>query len=162
MRPTAFIFILMLAILSGCEKDLPDEIYGTLSAEKKMLIAGTDSAFKKELVRQLINNLGTTNLAIRVTGLKSLPDIDTEDFNAILLISSIQAGKIDGQAEQFIKAQAPSKKIVLFCTRGSDTASPGWAKFDLGVDTVTSASIMDRTSERVKQIAMLIDKRIRR
>lgn len=162
MKVNAFVFLLFLMAFSGCEKDLPDSTFGDPLSARKLLIAGTASPFKQEVIRQIMNKIDTNGMEIRVTGLDGLPKINTSDFKAILLVTALKAGKIDKQAEEFIRSQVPNDRIILFYTRGSEEPSPGWSAPKLGVDTVTSASLMDRAVKRAEQLADLIQKKLGR
>lgn len=158
---TVLLFTLA-AFLVGCEKTMTSADYGNPASDKKVLIAGTDSPFKREAVRRITEIIGTNGIFIRVSGLDALKKVSADDYSAILVVSPIHAGKIDKRAEDFISSGIAAKKTVLYYTKGTEEETKFPFLVDLRVDTVSSASIMQKAPERAQQVAALIRKKIGR
>lgn len=150
-----FFISLAILLLCGCDKELAEKSYGSPSSAK-ILIAGTASPFKNAVISNIVCRLSGANVEIQVAGSGKLQSVRIADYKAVLLITPIQAGKIDPRAEEFIRNSSSDKKIILFYTRGAEGDSPNWKKPELGVDTVSSASITERTDIRADQIVKLI------
>lgn len=78
--------------------------------------------------------------------MSSLPDIEEDDFIAIVLLHNWELQKPPEAIEQFLKESKNNKKIVVLATSGgSDTSREG-------VDVISGESIMGEAPERVDQL----------
>lgn len=84
----------------GCYKDMEPFEAGDSSAEQKVLIAAEDTDFKRKVVDTVLENLGTGERYFRIIGLGQLKDADTDRYEAVVLISAVKAGKLDGPRNQ--------------------------------------------------------------
>ena len=149
-----------LLFVCSCAKDMEAFEKGDIKASKKVLIAGTDSEFKQNVVNKVIETLGTEDYYFKIIGLEQLDKEETEPYGAILLINSFMAGKMDKRVTQFLQNDPDNPKVIVFYTIGSEGTPPsGEGKPDIEVDAVTSASLPDRIDERVDQLVTLIEER---
>lgn len=149
-----------LFLVCSCAKDMEAFEEGDIKATRKVLIAGTDSEFKQNVVNKIIETLGTEDYYFKIIGLEQLDKEETEPYGAILLISSCMAGKIDGRVTQFLQKDPTNPKVIVFYTIGDeDTPPSGKFKPDIKADAITSASMPDRVDERADQLITLIGER---
>ena len=149
-----------LLFVCSCAKDMEAFEKGNIETPQKVLIAGTDSEFKQNVVNKVIETLGTEDYYFKIIGLEQLDKEETEPYGAILLISSCMAGKIDGRVTQFLQKDPTNLKVIVFYTIGDEDHPPsGKAEPDIEVDAITSASIPDRVDERADQLVTLIEER---
>ena len=163
MRKIIIIIIISLIgllFVCSCAKDMEAFEKGNIETLQKVLIAGTDSEFKQNVVNKIIETLGTEDYYFKIIGLEQLDKEETEPYGAILLINSFMAGKMDKRVTQFLQNDPDNPKVIVFYTIGSEGTPPsGKAKPDIEVDAVTSASLPDRIDERVDQLVTLIEER---
>ena len=149
-----------LLFVCSCAKDMEAFEKGNIETPQKVLIAGTDSEFKQNVVNKIIETLGTEDYYFKIIGLNQLDKEETEPYGAILLISSFMAGKIDGRVTRFLQKDPTNPKVIVFYTIGSENTPPsGKVKPDIKADAITSASLPDRIDERVDQLVTLIEER---
>ena len=157
---TIIISFIGLFFVCSCTKDMEAFEKGNIETPQKVLIAGTDSEFKQNVVNKIIETLGTKDYYFKIIGLEQLDKEETKSYGAILLISSCMAGKIDGRVTQFLQKDPTNQKVIFFYTIGDeDTPPSGKAKPDIEVDAITSASIPDRVEERADELVTLIEER---
>lgn len=114
--------------------------------EQKILIATQGSKFKDKVVDGLVERLRDHSLYLKVIDVSSLPDIEEDDFIAIVLLHNWELQKPPEAIEQFLKESKNNKKIVVLATSGgSDTSREG-------VDVISGESIMGEAPERVDQL----------
>jgi len=159
MQKIMLISLVVLFFVCGCEQDNVFFEKGDLNSSRKVLIAGTTSQFKKEVVAKIIEKLGTQDYYFKVIGLNQLEKEKTENYRAILLVTAFMAGKIDGRVKQYLQKNPSDPKIIVFYTRGTEDPLPDWSKPDIKVDAVSSSSLSDRVDKRVDELISLIIKR---
>ena len=154
------ISLMGLFFVCSCMQDMEPVEKGNIEATQKVLIAGTDSEFKQNVVNKVIETLGTQDYYFKIIGLNQLDKEETEPYGAILLINSYMAGKIDRRVTQFLQNDPTNSKVIIFYTIGDENHPPsGKAKPDTNVDAITSASLPNRIDERVDQLVTLIEER---
>jgi hypothetical protein len=153
------IAIIGLLFLCSCEQDVSPLEKGNVNAARKVLIAGTATAFKQSVILKVMEKLGTADYYFKVIGLNQLAGEETGRFGAILLVNAMMAGRLDGRVKQFLAKSAADPKVIVFYTRGTDDPMPSWFKLDPDVDSVTSASKSERADEWAEQLVKLIEKR---
>ena len=154
------ISLIGLLFVCSCAQDMEDFEKGDIEATRKVLIAGTESEFKQNVVNKVIETLGTQDYYFKIIGLNQLDKEETEPYGVILLISSFMIGKMDKQVTQFLQKDPNNPKVIVFYTTGDDDTPPsGEAKPDIEVDAITSASLPNRIDERADQLVTLIEER---
>ncbi|HUT65706.1 MAG TPA: hypothetical protein VMZ05_06105 [Spirochaetota bacterium] len=160
MRKIIIISLVALLFTIGCQHDMLRLEKGNLTATQRVLIAGTTSEFKQNVVTRVMEKLGTVDYYFKIIGLDQLDKEETEQYGAILLVATFAAGQIDGRVTQFLQKDTTSQKVIVFYTYGSEDAGiPDWAKPDIKVDAVTSASLPNRVEERADELVILIKNR---
>ena len=155
MQKNAIILLGSLLLL-GCREDMQPFEKGNPNAARRVLIAGTTSEFRQSIVTKVIEKIGTQDCYFKITDLTSLDEEDTEQYDAILLVTALMASRIDGRITDFLQKNPANPKVIVFVTVGGD---PETTKVDIEVDAVTSASQSDRLEERADQLVILFKKR---
>lgn len=119
--------------------------------EQKILIATQGSEFKDKVVAGLVEKLRERDIFIKVIDVSSLPSIDVDDYNAIVLLHDWELQKPPAVVEQFLKKSGNNKKLVVLATSGgSDTSMEG-------IDGISGESILDEAPDRVNQIMLRLE-----
>ncbi len=150
----ALAFLLLLLLLSGCKQDLKQLSIGKDNNPQKILIAGDTSEFKQQVINKVISKLGQEKYYFKMIGLEDLAKEDTQSFQAIVLLNTFWAGKIDGRVDNYLQNTPEKKKVIVFTSVGDSEV-----KCDLPVDTITAASKLDQTDQRAEELAALIKQR---
>jgi hypothetical protein len=164
MRNIAIIGLIALFFTVGCQEEMAYLEKGNPSAERKVLIAGTASEFKQDVVTQAIKNLGTEKYYFKIVGLDRLRKEDTSQYGAILLVARYAAGRMDGRVTQFLEKDPTNKKVIVFYTIGSgraDAVAAARERSGIKVDSVTSASMPALVEKRAEELAALIEARFK-
>ena len=143
----------------GCYEDMEPFEAGDSSAEQKVLIAAEDTDFKRKVVDTVLENLGTGERYFRIIGLSQLKDADTDRYEAVVLISAVKAGKLDGSVKSFLENGTAKSKTVLFITAGGEVpVSELKEKLGIRVDAVSSASRDNRLEAKAEELKTLLER----
>jgi predicted DNA-binding protein (UPF0251 family) len=143
-------------LCSSCARNVRDVRAGDQKSPTKILIAASESEFKKDIIEGIIARY-SGNAALRVIRLNSLRGVSTRDYAAIVLIDRALAWNLFNFAvKKFVKEAEEKNKIVVFMTVNSQT----WNASFGGVDTITSASQSDSVDGALERIFREIDRRL--
>lgn len=160
MQKITIISLVGLFFVVGCVQDMALIEKGNVNAARKILIAGQSSEFKQDVIIKVMETLGTKEYYFKIIGLNQLDKEETEQYGVILLVNTYMAGHIDGRVTRILQDDPTNPKIIVFYTIGDENnPPPDWAKPDIKVDAVTSASLSDRVTERADQLVAFIEKR---
>lgn len=119
--------------------------------EQKLLIATQGSEYKDKVVDGLVEKLRDSSIYIKVIDVSSLPNIEEDDFTAIVVIHNWELQKPPKVVEQFLKQSKNLEKFVVLATSGgSDTSMEG-------IDGISGESILDEAPDRVNQIMLRLE-----
>jgi hypothetical protein len=111
---------------------------GNSNSPYKILIASQGSEFKAAMVDSLINKLEGDSVFISVVDCTHLKNEDTNDFDACIVIHTMQIHKMPSNAFKFLEAKSDLSNVILVSTSGG-----GDERFtQLDVDGVSSASFL--------------------
>lgn len=114
---------------------------------RKLVIATQGSEFKNAVTNQIVNHFKQDSIFIKVVDISRLPDINPDNYTAIVLIHTWENFKPPIEIEEFInRTNAQQNKMIVFTTSGQ-----GSYKMD-GVDAITGASKMEDTLSYVNKI----------
>jgi hypothetical protein len=159
MPKIVLISLIALVVFCGCWNDMVPYEAGAVDTPRKVLIAGEDSEFKRDVVARVIETLGTDEWYFRVIGLDQLQEQDTEPYGAILLVAAYRAGRLDERVSTYLNTDPQNAKAILFFTRGTEDPMPEKNKPDIRIDAVSSASKDTRVEQRAEQLVALIEQR---
>jgi hypothetical protein len=146
-----------LLLTVGCGKDMDSLEKGDPCAPRRVLIAGTASEFKQDVVERMIRELGTKDYYFKIIGLSKLGEENIDEYGSVLLVAMYYGGRIDERVTRFLQDDPTNAKVIVFYTVGAEVEDrPEWATPDIRVDTVTSASTPDRVNRRADELVMLI------
>jgi len=115
----------------------PFEI-GDRDSQNKILLASQGSKFKEKLVTEFVLALKNDSTYISVIDCTQLTDEFLENWNAIIMIHTMQIHKIPEEAEIFLHKVPDLSKVLLVSTSGA--GDEHYKKLD--IDAVSSASRM--------------------
>ncbi len=160
--PLIVVGSLILLIIIGSAIYLVSNIQGVVEtteegnpdADKKLLIASQGSDFKNKLVQEIKDGLNNVeSLYIKIIDVTGLQEVDANKWDAIVLINSLQGGKVQKDVETFLnKADKVLDKIILFVTTGAKEVK------EFNVDTITAASKMSEIDKLVTKIMAKLGK----
>ena len=111
---------------------------GNPKAENKILIASQGSEFKNNLLEKILDQLKSDQNYFSIIDCTTLEGENCEDWDAIIIIHTLQIHEMPKEAETFLSKVSNLSKIMLVSTSGAgDDIVEG---FD--VDAISSASRM--------------------
>ena len=147
---------LLMAIIFNCTtRYVTTSEYGDSNATSRVLIATTSTDFKDAVIEKVSKTLAEDDIYVKVIDLKTVDHEESETFDAIMLVSSLHYGTIDGYVSAFLsKSNTEEKsKIIIFTTSGE----PDWKVENQKVDAISSAS----HSKNISPIANQVVEKIR-
>jgi len=142
---------LLLAILFSCTaRYVTTSEYGDLNAASRVLIATTSTDFKDAVVEKVSKALAGDDVYVKVIDLKAVDHAESEKFDAILLVTKLYYGHIDGHVSAFLRKSDTDKKskIIVLTTAGD----PDWKAENLDVDAISGASRSNNISPMADQV----------
>jgi len=131
---------------------------GNPELEQKVLIASQGSGFKNALVESLSTNLEQRQIYIKVLDVTALSEVSEEDWDAVVLIHSVEMSKLQPDVKAFLDRAHELDKVILITTSGPGT----WKTDDYDVDIITSASEKEElpglTEEILRRLDVLLSK----
>ncbi|HNW91986.1 MAG TPA: hypothetical protein PKM88_03640 [bacterium] len=118
------------------------------NATRHMLIGSQGSDYKQELVRQLAARLQAEGIASQIIDVTALPTVKETDYDAIILICSIEFYAAQKDVAAFIAAAQHPERIVLHTTSGQGDMPPQVCR----IDAITGASQPAAISDKVAAI----------
>jgi len=110
----------------------------------QIYIATEDTPWKQEVVSQLALDLGP-DYNLKIENLSSLNDIQTGEWDVILVLSTFYAFGLQSDTEAFLSELLEKDKTILVVTSAISDLS------DYGIDSITAASI-GNTKEDAKSL----------
>jgi hypothetical protein len=159
MPKIILVILTTVIVLCGCKTNMVPYEAGKADSPCKVLIAGEDSEFKRNVVTRVIEILGTEECFFRVIGLNQIQEQETEQYDAIILITAYRAGRLDRRVTRYLSKDPQKAKTILFYTGESDDPMPEKNKPNIQVDAVSSASKDSRVDERAAQLVSLLEQR---
>lgn len=108
----------------------------TPGATRRMLIASQGSEYKEALVRKLVAQLQADSVAVRLVDVTQLPTVREAEYDAAILICSIEYYAAQKDVAAYIAAAQRPERIVLHTTSGQGDMPPRQCR----IDAITGAS----------------------
>lgn len=130
----AFLLFSTTACASLFEKDMAAASFGPADAAMRVLVAATDSPYKRAIIQALADGLTADGVAVDVVPLGQFDAArQAKDYKALVLVATIKAGQEDSRVVAARAAlKGDSRLVILNTAGGSETKG--------GVDSVTAAS----------------------
>lgn len=146
----SFIFLIFISLLTFkfifSQRKIETVEINSPDVEKHILIASQGSNFKDRLNKILLDELKVKNPYIKVIDVSLLEDIKSSDWESIIIINSIESGKMQKNVVQFIQKNNTENNIILINTSGS-------GRFELNdYDAISTASKIENLDNIIKQI----------
>ena len=120
-------------------------------SERRILIATQGSAFKDAVVAGIVDRLRQRSVFIQVLDVGSLSGVNERDWDAIVLLHTIEYGRAPAAAQAFVDRAERTGRVVVLSTSGA-----GDFKIE-GVDAISSASRMTDVPALVDELLARID-----
>jgi len=126
---------------------------GNPELEHRVLIASQGSGFKNALVEGLSTNLEQRQIYIKVLDVTVLSEVSEQDWDAVILIHSVEMSKLQPDVKAFLDRAHNLGKVILITTSGPGT----WKTDDYDVDIITSASKKEKLPGLTEDILKRLD-----
>jgi len=131
-------------------------VFSQTNSQKKVILISVKSDFKNAVVNYISFFYQQKKVLFSTADFKNLSGVDEKEWDAIIILSTIQKDKISDNVINFSKDKVLSKKIIL-----ANTADSGqWKKKQLDYDTITMASKKENIELFSKKIIEKIEKLI--
>ncbi|MBU8923110.1 MAG: hypothetical protein KOO63_14925 [Bacteroidales bacterium] len=121
---------------------------GNPDAKYKVLVASQGSEYKESLTDELIKNIEADSIFISVIDVTGLESIDEKNWDAIVIIHTMQIHKMPKQAMRFLEGMPDLNKVMLVSTSGAGDDQVDYFEVD-AVSTVSRKSLIPRVVELV-------------
>lgn len=134
-------FSISIIAVSGCTLRTVKVIErNDKDSRKRVLVATQQSRFKEAVVSRVVEILEKDACYIKVIALKDLGSESTENYEAIIVVNTCRAWRLNGHARKFLKNVQEKGKIILVTTAKNEN----WRPKAVAVDAITSASEMTK------------------
>jgi len=124
--------------------------------ETKLLIATQGSDFKKIITQGVVDYYKSDSVFIEVIDVSALNEIDSKEYNAILVIHTWEYGEAPNPVQSFLDTHAGQKdKMVVMTTSGE-----GSEKME-DVDALVGESIIENAPHVVEEIIAQLNPLVR-
>lgn len=109
---------------------------GESESSRKLLIASQGSNFKNALVESVTTHMAKESIYVSVIDVTDLENIKEDDWDAVLLIHTIEQWKLQPDVKAYLGRAQSLDKVIVVTTSGSGE----WKSEEYDVDVMTSAS----------------------
>ena len=146
------VFLLSYVIINQQGVIEPFQV-GSNNAKNRILIASQGSEFKNNLVDKIIVQLEGNQNYLSIIDVSALGNENDKDWNAIIIIHTLQVHEMPEQAHLFLSETEDLSKVMLVSTSGAgDDKVEGF-----NVDAISSASRDTAISVILKWISKNLD-----
>jgi hypothetical protein len=126
-----------LLLAAGCAARAVKTVsFGTESAARRVLIATDQSDFKAAVISSVTGSLDPNVVYVKVIDIAHLATEPPADYDAVILINTVYAWRMNAQAAAFLKNEADRQRVILLSTADGED----WESGIPGIDAITSAS----------------------
>lgn len=135
-------------------------VCGEDESAAQILIAAEKSEFKDAVVEKITKDAEEKELSAKVIELKQLPDESVDAYEAVVIVNTVWAWRLRGDAKKFLKdlTEEQRGKVILVST----AADESWETKQEGVHAITSASKMNNVDKVsgfvVEKLAEMLEK----
>lgn len=145
--------VCVMTLTTACSRDSRSYSVNAPDCAEKVLVSVEASEFKEALARSIAEKFTGRDVYVFVIDQSSLASQDVAEWDGIVVVTKIVAGRIIGSAAKFLSVPENAAKTVVVATCGSET-------FDLdmpGIDDVSCASIVVKVDEKADIVCTRID-----
>jgi hypothetical protein len=137
----AFAFFALASVFVLLSVTLFAEVFRTANSKTNICILTYETAFKKNLTAVLIQDFKAKGMNVTVDTVSNGSNYKASDYNAVILLSAVQAfGPLPKTTEYIIKNKY-SSNIIYFSTYSMFNLPYGFSLDKKKIDAVTSASV---------------------
>ena len=152
--------VLCLLVVAACSTATDAYVRGDLRAQRRVLVAGTQSEFKHKVVDRVVQRLGEKDYFFNITGLDGLTREDLSAYGAIVLVYSLPGGRMDDRVRAFINANKGNPKVIVFYSKGAEGPEPEDAVSSrYAADRRTAITLMANAERYADALVTQIEKR---
>ena len=122
------------------------------SSKDHILIATQGSKFKDSVVYEVIDELKTKSIYIRVIDVSDLTTVKEGDWTAIIILHTWENWKPQKDAKLFIQQIKDKQKLIVLATSGQGNYTIE------DIDGITSASKLTDVSDKAKELTERVTK----
>lgn len=166
MRMQKVLPILLLALFQFACSSMPrliwrenDVLPVKPESAATILIASRQSAFKAAVIGNVAEYYKTRDFAVKVVGLEALESENPADYQAVVLINTCMAWKMDPAVESFLKRHPAAGNIIILTTSGDGDWLP--KNRNGQYDAISAASEMADVEKTAAKIIQKIDVKIK-
>lgn len=120
---------------------------------QSVLIATQKKGFKDTVMQQISNYYQDKPIYIKVIDVTKLNEVEQEDWDKIILFTTVEMGKVPGAVTNFLEKQSDLSNVFLPVT----AASGIWNGNQFDVDAIATASLAENTETTANSIIEFID-----
>ena len=160
-------WIALLFLLAACaapqrfwpQEDIIGSETATPDGKQIILIASRSSEFKKLLVAKLHEQLAENGFGQKTIGVQGLPQVNTSNYAAVVVINSCLAWGLDTDVQTFLDREKTATNIIVLTTSGKGAWLPD--RCDKDFDAISAASKMTSVDTVVNDVMASIKSRLR-
>jgi hypothetical protein len=116
-----------------------------------VLVATQGSEFKDAVVGGVVEHLKARAVYVKVFDVSLLPAVNEDEWSAIVLIHTWEMRKPPAAVKTFVGSTRNSGKLVVLTTSGAGSFKM------VGIDAISSASVVADAPSRAADIAVRVD-----
>ena len=140
------------------QKDIGFHEINRADLDKRLLIASTDSEFKRAIVSAISTTYQDQAVYVKIIGIADLPLEDANQYSAVVLINTCMAWTIDSTVMQFLDRYGDLPSIIVLTTSNSGYVLPELENRQ--IDAMSSASIKADADPIAKALILKIKRRL--
>ena len=148
--------LLLIYVLVNIQGVIEPFQHGDPGADRRILIASQGSEFKESLTGELIDNIEADSIFISIIDVTNLDSIDASEWDAIVIVHTMQIHKMPKQAMRFLGDMSDLGKVTLVSTSGAGDENVDY--FD--VDGIATPSRKYVIPQIVKYVMPRVEERI--
>lgn len=124
--------------------------------DTRVLIATQGSSFKNALVSRITEVLGKKSVYINVIDVSALPEINEDDWQALVLITACQSDEMPAEVNAYLANTRALDRLVLLVTSGSGKWRPEGVRLDSISSASTKAQVGPLATEILRRLETLL------
>lgn len=140
MKTALLVFVCFIVSYCNAQEMTEDSLH--INKIHNVLIATSKGDFKQAVVEKIATRTDEMNCKFMIVELKELNNEALENYNALIILNSIKAGRMSRHVRKFFKNldESHREKIILI-----NTAKKGWKSKEDSIYAITSASKIEKT-----------------
>jgi hypothetical protein len=125
--------------------------------DTRVLIVTQGSSFKNALVSRITEELGKKSIYVNVIDVSALPEINEDDWHALVLITACQSDEMPAEVNAYLASTCASDRLTLLVTSGFGK----WQPEGVRLDSISSASKKSQVEPLATEILTRVERILR-